>query len=115
MIYGHNKLKDQLLHMQKELKLRAAKINQDITHVEGPVSLNPEEQAVQNENAEVLDALAGIENQELADVQAALKKMEKKSYGLCEQCGHSIEAKRLSALPQVRFCFKCSQNKENLC
>jgi sigma-B regulation protein RsbU (phosphoserine phosphatase) len=41
----------------------------------------------------------------LAEIDAALEKMEGGSYGLCETCHEPIEADRLETNPLVRFCL----------
>lgn len=41
---------------------------------------------------------------ELADIEAALERLEGGTYGLCQACGRPISAERLDALPATRFC-----------
>lgn len=41
----------------------------------------------------------------LREVDAALERMDKGSYGICEECHESIEANRLIADPLVRYCL----------
>jgi len=41
----------------------------------------------------------------LREVDAALERMDKGSYGICEECHESIEADRLIADPLVRYCL----------
>ncbi|MHB0858860.1 MAG: TraR/DksA family transcriptional regulator [Anaerolineae bacterium] len=43
----------------------------------------------------------------LADVEAALERIERGVYGICQRCGLKIDADRLQALPTARFCFSC--------
>ncbi|HUZ43280.1 MAG TPA: hypothetical protein VMU63_02680 [Acidimicrobiales bacterium] len=50
-----------------------------------------------------LGILAQIEG-ELADVEAALERLESGTYGQCEVCSASIEDSRLEMLPATRFC-----------
>jgi phosphoserine phosphatase RsbU/P len=45
--------------------------------------------------------LAGL----LREVDAALERMNKGSYGICEECHESIEADRLMSDPLVRYCL----------
>jgi DnaK suppressor protein len=44
---------------------------------------------------------------ELAKVEHALEKIEKGTYGLCDNCGQPIDPKRLEALPQASLCMNC--------
>ena len=43
----------------------------------------------------------------LAEVDAALERMQKGTYGVCESCRRVIEPERLIADPLVRFCLDC--------
>ena len=43
--------------------------------------------------------------QTIEDIDAALKRIEEGSYGVCEICGEPIGAERLSAIPWTRLCI----------
>ena len=45
--------------------------------------------------------------EELAQIAAALRRVEAGSYGQCEDCGEPIDERRLAALPAARFCTDC--------
>ena len=47
----------------------------------------------------------------LRDIDIALSKIEKGSYGECENCKKEIENERLEAYPEARTCSKCQQEK----
>ena len=44
----------------------------------------------------------------LAEVDAALARVETGSYGVCEGCGSPIGDTRLEALPAARLCVECA-------
>ncbi|MEU0008067.1 TraR/DksA C4-type zinc finger protein [Streptomyces sp. NPDC006314] len=48
----------------------------------------------------------------LADVEAALERMDQGTYGSCQQCRHPIELARLRIVPQARYCGRCHQVRE---
>jgi DnaK suppressor protein len=48
------------------------------------------------------------------DIDEALRKISEGSYGICEECGEEIGAKRLSVLPAATLCVSCQGNKEQL-
>lgn len=50
-------------------------------------------------------ALAGPLLVQLADIEAALAKLDDGSYGTCETCGDPIAEARLEAMPATRFCI----------
>ena len=43
----------------------------------------------------------------LAQVEHALHKFDKDTYGLCDDCGQPIDPARLEALPQATRCVNC--------
>lgn len=47
----------------------------------------------------------------LHDVQLALEKLDKGTYGICERCGKPIDPERLEALPSARLCVSCKQQE----
>ena len=50
-------------------------------------------------------ALAAPLLAQLADVEAALAKLDDGTYGTCEACGNLIADARLEAMPHTRFCI----------
>jgi hypothetical protein len=49
---------------------------------------------------------------ELADIEAALRRIEEGSYGTCESCGGPLGMQRIRAIPEARFCLTCSGHRE---
>ena len=43
----------------------------------------------------------------LAQVNAALDRMDDGTYGVCQRCGKPINQERLEAFPHVAFCIDC--------
>jgi RNA polymerase-binding transcription factor DksA len=48
----------------------------------------------------------------LADVEAALARMDEGGYGLCLRCGHPMDLPRLRIVPQARYCAPCHRTRE---
>ena len=42
----------------------------------------------------------------------ALERLAQGQYGICEECGQSIEAARLAAMPEVSVCRQCQERLE---
>lgn len=59
-------------------------------------------------------ALRLMDNAEriLTEVSAALERMEKGKFGVCEDCHKKIVAKRLQAIPYARYCVVCESQRE---
>jgi RNA polymerase-binding transcription factor DksA len=68
------------------------------------------DRAVREAEDDVVRALLISEGQILADVRAALTRLEDGTFGLCELCGHSIGRERLDALPYARHCRSCARS-----
>ncbi len=48
----------------------------------------------------------------ILDIEQALQKIEKGTFGICEMCGKEIQVARLKALPTSKFCIKCQEKLE---
>ena len=48
----------------------------------------------------------------LGQVNDALTKFDKGTYGLCDDCGGSIDRARLKALPYATLCLQCQRQCE---
>ena len=55
--------------------------------------------------------LAGELRSSLRDVEHALSKFERGTYGSCERCGGPIAVERLEAIPWARLCITCKQKR----
>jgi len=61
-----------------------------------------------SERAKVLSIAEGL-RERLEDCKAAVVRIEKGTYGICESCGEEIPPERLEALPAARLCITCKQ------
>ncbi len=66
-----------------------------------------EEEATESFELEKRLALDKQIKDQLAEVEHALHKFEKGTYGLCDNCGQPIAPARLEALPQANLCVNC--------
>jgi DnaK suppressor protein len=88
-----------------ELKRRVAAIDQEL-HT--PLSADSEEQAIDLENQETLEAVEKSGIQEIRRIEQTLKRISEGLYGICAQCGADIDPKRLKALPTATRCISCA-------
>ncbi len=49
---------------------------------------------------------------DLKEIESALLKIKKGTYGVCDKCGKAIDIKRLEVKPQAVFCLKCESDVE---
>jgi RNA polymerase-binding transcription factor DksA len=92
----------------KELKVRLVRIEDEL---EQPVSDSFAEQAVEREDEEVLEDLGAAGVQEVRMIDAALKRIDNGSYGICVRCGDPIGEDRLDVLPQTPMCRDCAAGR----
>lgn len=107
-----NNIKQALLKKRDELENRLNDITRDVRHEDNPLSGDWEEQAVQREHDEVIDALGNEARRELEQVKEALSRVESGEYPYCSDCGEEIHQARLELLPYTSLCVKCAEKQE---
>lgn len=105
-------MKRQLLQKRDELEHRLRDITRDVRHEDNPLSGDWEEQAVQRESDEVLDALGNEARRELEQIKQALARIDSGEYPYCSDCGEEINKARLETLPYTSLCVSCAQKQE---
>ena len=69
--------------------------------------------ASQTFEREMMFELSNGERVVLDDIEAALRKIEKNDFGICESCHKKIPAARLRAMPWARYCIECQSRSES--
>ena len=67
-----------------------------------------DELALEREGDEVLEGEAKAGQREIAQIKAALDRIEAGTYGDCARCGDSIDPRRLALLPATPLCAACA-------
>lgn len=95
---------DTLVSRSRELQKKLNRINesQRKTHSRG------EDQAIERENDEIVDSLGENIRKELVQIDNAIARIEKGTYGTCSECGEKISPQRLEALPYTELCIDCA-------
>ena len=57
-------------------------------------------------------SIADIRRQQLTHLDEAMGKLERGTYGFCENCGADIGEKRLQVMPSATHCIRCQENIE---
>jgi DnaK suppressor protein len=73
------------------------------------VPVHPADLANENYEEEVTLGLLDNEEHLLEEVRAALARIERGTFGRCENCGRPISRERLNALPYTRYCAACAR------
>jgi DnaK suppressor protein len=61
---------------------------------------------------EMASSLEEHSNHVLAEIDAALARIDEGTYGLCERCGTPIDPERLEALPWATLCIEDKRKQE---
>ena len=101
-------VKNELLQKRHNLVERIEKIGKNKTQANGPLNADSEEQAVELQGHEVIDALDEIEANELKQIDRALESIDKGVYGQCSSCSDQISEARLKAVPYTTVCISCA-------
>lgn len=102
-----SRLKSEQKRLLGELEQLEASIRPSEVRREGSPFGKREEEATESFEFEKRLAVEKQVRDHLAEVEHALDKFEKGTYGLCDSCGQPIAADRLEALPQASLCVNC--------
>ncbi|MFO0744452.1 MAG: TraR/DksA family transcriptional regulator [Myxococcota bacterium] len=96
---------EQRLHA---LGQRRRRIDAHQTNRDREVPQDFADQAQFRENDEVVDALGAHAQRDVAQLLAALGRIETGTYGICLGCGDTIADARLDAMPEATLCVGCA-------
>lgn len=108
----YSEIREDLEKKASVLRRRIEAIHKDRTRQDGPLSADWEEQATELENEEVLAELDVSQRETLKAIQAALKRLDAGSYGICVECDTKIDLRRLEARPFATRCISCARELE---
>lgn len=74
---------------------------------------HPAEQATETMERELDMGVAQRVDRELAEVEAALRRLDAGSYGRCEICAKAIGEERLEVMPSARYCIEDQAKAEH--
>ena len=63
---------------------------------------------------ETLDTISTRNIKGIQEIESALERIDKGSYGKCQNCTGPIAKARLQSMPAARFCIECEKEKEKL-
>jgi len=102
-----SRLENEKKHLLEVLKQTQSTASSSEDRREGSPFGKREEEATQSMELEKRLALEKKVKENLAEVERALEKFEKGTYGRCDICGKSIDPARLEALPYASMCLSC--------
>lgn len=101
----------------RELEKTKSDISRDISKKKQYDSVkhdigDPIDTANENLDKEIFFEISSNEISLLTNIEAALRKIDKGIYGICEKCNRPIPKKRLKSIPHVRYCINCQNISE---
>ena len=108
------KLEADRQHLQLELDQIEAGSSSADERREGSPFGKREEEATETMELEKRLTLENRIRSQISEVDYALEKLSKGTYGLCDGCGKQIDPARLEVLPQATLCMECkAKNAKN--
>ncbi|PPR19316.1 MAG: RNA polymerase-binding transcription factor DksA [Alphaproteobacteria bacterium MarineAlpha10_Bin3] len=93
---------------EDRLKVLSAKVDEIEEDLREPSDPDFAEHATEAEGDEVLEGLEGTALLEIAQIKAALGRIEDGVYGECATCGEPVGEKRLAVIPHAAQCISCA-------
>lgn len=97
---------------KKSLLARRAELIGDIADKEDQIEENStddqEDKMAERQEDEILSALSQSDHAEIIRIDAALKRLDEGTYGICANCGEEIAPARLEAMPDTVLCVSCA-------
>jgi len=117
---GNNVNKKELENVRKNLLDRRHEIIHKLSDaqdqsktIETDIAQDLADKAESSYTKEFLLSLSNAEREELLQIDAALKRVAKGDYGICQVCQKEIGKKRLAALPWTSLCIDCQEKSES--
>jgi RNA polymerase-binding protein DksA len=76
------------------------------------VPLHIADQGTDSFEQEMSLGLMESEQNQLTDIELALQKIQKGTFGICEGCQKPIPKARLKAIPYAKLCVQCKKKEE---
>ncbi len=101
-----------LLEQKEKIVKTLSQFYNESKEVESDIAQDVVDKAESSYTKEFLLSLSDTEREQLSLIDAALKRLETKEFGVCQMCGRPIGKKRLAALPWTPYCIDCQQKTE---
>ena len=96
----------------QELRSEAGKTVEDMDEDEN--FPDPADRASMESNRNSVLRIRDRERKLIFKIQEALRRLDDREYGICEECEEEIPLGRLKAMPFARHCVKCKSDLEKL-
>lgn len=112
------RMKQRLEAKRAELERNMAGLSEAHPEPEGAIELDEGPRDLEDRSIDVQETqqekeILDNEQDLLAQVNAALQRIEQGTYGICDNCGQPINEKRLEAIPWASLCLKCEAEQSS--
>jgi len=108
-----DRYKKKLLERKKEIVDVLSEFYNETKEVENSgIAMDMADKAESSYTKEFLLSLSDTERRQLKMIDAALGRINKCDYGICQMCSVKIAKKRLDAVPWAPYCIVCQQKAE---
>ena len=110
--------KDKLENYRKQLNLRRIELSQDVQKVttamieEDPMQADSLDQAAADTDRGIAVQIQNHGRDVLAQIDAALRRIDAGTFGQCASCGDAIGEARMKANPSTTLCIDCQAELE---
>lgn len=103
----------QLVERREELVVKLAEFRNESKEVDTDIAQDLADKAESSYTKEFLLSLSDAEREQLFQIDAALKRIRRGDFGICQMCQRDIGRKRLNALPWTPLCIDCQEKAES--
>lgn len=105
-------LRARLLARRNAIIGRVARTEDGLGELDQSQPAEVEEEAQELNQVRVMTQLGERGRAEIEAIDAAITRMERGEYGLCDSCEEPIDVARLEVLPTARQCTTCAEARE---
>jgi DnaK suppressor protein len=101
--------------LQQELEDLLARADETVCHLSksGETIADPLDRAAVDTGQESALRFRERESRLIRKIKTALRKIDEKTFGICESCGEDIPVSRLKARPVTAHCIECKTKMES--
>jgi len=101
-------LRDQMQQERRRLLTGTRQSNEAMNAMSEDTETELQEEGQQDRDSRILEQLEEHEQSRIAEIDAALARMDAGTYGKCSNCGKEISEERLRVIPSTTLCERCS-------
>jgi DnaK suppressor protein len=105
--------KKKLIASRNEIVRKLREFRNESKEVETDTAQDVADKAESSYTKEFLLSLSDADREQLFQIDAALKRIERKEFGSCQMCQKEINKKRMNALPWTPYCIECQEKSES--